>query len=155
MVKNYHIRWLRFTGIGGQTKWNMQKRVARPKLKWFQSSIRKATKLPDYAYCAQLEDEVDSDYLPIQRIVNVERYGGSGIGVNGGDVRCGYFDGISTKGMRRSSLAGKDAPFWHSYGGASLRDGIREVILGEYLTMRCLMAQCKLRALSRLELKYL
>jgi hypothetical protein len=60
-----------------------------------------------------------------------ERYGGRGASGNGGGVRCGWIGDLTIKGIGRSDLAGQDAPFWHSYGGCSLPEAIREAIWGD------------------------
>jgi hypothetical protein len=69
------------------------------------------------------------------RCFKIERYGGVGIGVNGGGARCSLIDGFSIKGTGPNVLRGQGAPYLHSYGGASLKEAIRETIWGEILNV--------------------
>jgi hypothetical protein len=62
-----------------------------------------------------------------------ERYGGIGIGTNGGGARCGYYKSYQIKGVGRTPLVGKDCETWHSYGGLSLFDAIYEAIYSKIL----------------------
>lgn len=109
------------------------RKIKRPNLLWSNriSGESEDQLLDKYAYCAPLDGEPEDTYTSEGKIAHIERYGGSGIGVNGGGVRCGMFDGMTVKGIGKSQLAGTTAPFWHSYGGASIKEAIREVIWGE------------------------
>lgn len=62
-----------------------------------------------------------------------ERYGGRGVGTNGGGVRCGIVNGIQLKGVGPNPLRGKNRDFFHSYGGASLNECMYEAIWSETL----------------------
>lgn len=62
-----------------------------------------------------------------------DRYGGSGIGSNGGSGRSVVLNGYSVKGVGATSLIGSDAPFTHSSGGAYLEEAIREIIFSRFL----------------------
>lgn len=62
-----------------------------------------------------------------------ERYGGDGLVFNGGGARCGLLDAVQIKGIGRNCLAGSATGFWHSYGGESVANGVREVIWSELL----------------------
>lgn len=64
-----------------------------------------------------------------------ERYGGEGIGGNGGGVRCGTSGLVQIKGIGQNQLAGKGTDFFHSYGGASVNEGVVEAIWGEILNV--------------------
>lgn len=87
--------------------------------------------LRDFAYCLPFEYEPNSAYQDESKSCRAERYGGKGISGNGGGVRCGWMGDMTVKGIGRTELAGQDTPFWHSYGGASMREAIREVVWGE------------------------
>jgi hypothetical protein len=95
------------------------------------SSMSDCDMAGQYAFCGKLEHEPAAAYSPTSKNVYAERYGGSGIGVNGGGARCGWAGGLTIKGIGPTLLAGRTAPYWHSYGGASLREAIRETIWGE------------------------
>jgi hypothetical protein len=87
----------------------------------------------DYAFALPLEKDNRKAYLPNTATFLAERYGGQGVGSNGGGVRCGLLNGIQVKGIGRNPLAGRGADFFHSYGGASLNEGMAEAIWGEVL----------------------
>jgi hypothetical protein len=57
-----------------------------------------------------------------------ERYGGLGVGTNGGGVRCGNDGNIQIKGIGRNPLGINTVDQWHSYGGLNLVDAIYETI---------------------------
>jgi hypothetical protein len=69
------------------------------------------------------------------RIYYGERYGGTGVGDNGGGGRCGNFGGFQVKGVGRNPLVGAKARAkkWHSYGGLNARDAIYETIYSQVL----------------------
>jgi hypothetical protein len=60
-----------------------------------------------------------------------ERYGGAGLGPNGGGVRCLDIDGVQYKGIGANLLAGSTTDRWHRHGALSAQDAVREVIWGE------------------------
>jgi hypothetical protein len=60
-----------------------------------------------------------------------ERYGGKGIGSNGGGVRCGFDGTVQVKGLGQNSLVGVSTEFFHSYGGCNLDEAVRDAIWGE------------------------
>jgi hypothetical protein len=62
-----------------------------------------------------------------------ERYGGRGVGNNGGGARCGNIGHYQVKGIGRNPLAGGSPTEWHSYGGLNARDAIYEAVYSEVL----------------------
>lgn len=60
-----------------------------------------------------------------------DRYGGYGIGPNGGGARTGIIGDYQVKGIGRNPLAGHTDDEWHSYGGQSLIDAVLEAINSE------------------------
>lgn len=85
-----------------------------------------------YAYGIPLSDQERQYFSSTDTIIaKADRYGGNGIGVNGGSGRCAEWDGMLVKGIGPTNLVGSGTPFWHSYGGASLREAIKELIWGE------------------------
>lgn len=60
-----------------------------------------------------------------------ERYGGLGLVTHGGGVRCGLDGEYQVKGLGCNPLVGEGAEFWHSHGGATMDEAIREAIWGE------------------------
>jgi len=79
-------------------------------------------------------DENDS------RVYWAERYGGRGVGDNGGGGRAGNFGKFQIKGNGPNPLAGGQS-VWHSYGSLNLVDAAYEAIystvLGRILPMGC------------------
>lgn len=93
--------------------------------------------LEDYAYAIPSELETALDYEPLYKSFSAERYGGGGIGTNGGAGRCGTLERFQIKGIGRTPLIGRgvaETDFWHSHGGISVIDAIQEAIWGEVFT---------------------
>lgn len=57
-----------------------------------------------------------------------ERYGGEGVGWNGGGARCGNFNGFQVKGIGANQLVGERTDTFHSYGGLMIGQGILEIV---------------------------
>ncbi|MEV4782048.1 hypothetical protein [Burkholderia sp. LMU1-1-1.1] len=57
-----------------------------------------------------------------------ERYGGCGIGYNGGGVRCGNLGNYQIKGIGRNLLAGARTDVHHTYGGLKAAHACHEAI---------------------------
>lgn len=70
-----------------------------------------------------------SDTITMQ----AERYGGMGIGDNGGGVRCGNVGKYQIKGIGQNPLAGSKRNLLHSYGGLSAVDALYETIYANVL----------------------
>ncbi|WP_156421948.1 hypothetical protein [Paucibacter sp. KCTC 42545] len=60
-----------------------------------------------------------------------DRYGGAGIGHNGGSGRNALLNGYLVKGIGRTPLVSKLTPLSHASGGAYLEECVRETIFGE------------------------
>jgi uncharacterized protein YdiU (UPF0061 family) len=60
-----------------------------------------------------------------------DRYGGRGIGRNGGSGRSAIINGYHVKGIGRTPLIGAEADFAHASGGAYLEECVREAIFSE------------------------
>lgn len=60
-----------------------------------------------------------------------ERYGGRGIGANGGGARCGLVGDVQIKGIGRTPAASDFTSYWYSHGAVTLEEAWRESILGE------------------------
>ncbi len=63
----------------------------------------------------------------------VDRYGGSGIGTNGGSGRSAYIGGYYVKGIGRTSLISHDIDEHHASGGCYLQEAVREAVFGELI----------------------
>jgi Protein adenylyltransferase SelO len=60
-----------------------------------------------------------------------DRYGGRGIGRNGGSGRSAVVNGYHVKGIGRTPLIGAQTDFAHASGGAYLEECVREAIYSE------------------------
>ena len=62
-----------------------------------------------------------------------DRYGGSGIGGNGGAGRAGFlpWGNLNIKGVGNTPLSKPSGDFQHSHGGAPMKEGLLEAIWGE------------------------
>jgi hypothetical protein len=74
-------------------------------------------------------------YCSTTRTFYADRYGGQGLGYNGGGARCGAFGGMQLKGIGQNALAASKSGYFHSYGGATLFEVILEVLWGEVCQM--------------------
>lgn len=59
---------------------------------------------------------------------NAERYGGVGIGTNGGGVRCAVIGDFVVKGIGQNPLVGSDTDIHHTYGGFKANYAVHETI---------------------------
>lgn len=64
---------------------------------------------------------------------NIERYGGSGLGGNGGGSRSANINDAQVKGIGANVLVGEGVPADHSYGGLDIYCAVIEIILTELL----------------------
>jgi hypothetical protein len=71
-----------------------------------------------------------------ERIGYADRYGGSGIGHNGGSGRCATFGGYHVKGIGRTPLVSPRTPSTHAAGGAYLEEAVRETVFAEIVAQR-------------------
>jgi hypothetical protein len=86
-------------------------------------------------YALPLAEEEHENFDPTDSKAGLfERYGGAGIKHNGGGVRCAIVDGTSLKGVGRSPLAGEGTDYFHSFGGMSLREAVKDTIWGEIMS---------------------
>lgn len=108
-------------------------RACSPVQAWTNPALAQPDALLRHAWFIPLPGDADGVTLPLQKTFLGERYGGQGLGGNGGGVRCGLDGDVQIKGIGRNPLAGASSDFFHSYGGASLNEGIVEALWGEIL----------------------
>lgn len=84
--------------------------------------------LERYGYCAPRDEDDECHFSVETKTFHAERYGGQGLLTNGGAARCGNDDKFQIKGIGPTPLVGEHTDFWYRHGGASLIEGIREVI---------------------------
>ncbi|SHN44779.1 hypothetical protein SAMN05192549_12615 [Duganella sacchari] len=107
--------------------------IRKPEVRWANPQL--ATDFPflEHAWCSPLNGDSPEAYDDRQVQLLAERYGGHGLGGNGGGARCGVIGEIQIKGVGRNQLAAPDTDFFHSYGGASINEGVYESLWGEIL----------------------
>lgn len=115
-------------------------RVSGTQILWRANSLSDTGNLTDqeftYRYSWVIRDGFffePSRILADRETAFAERYGGSGIGCNGGGARVINFHGIQLKGVGANSLAGRDAPHSHSYGGLDIQGAVKEIVYSRLL----------------------
>ncbi len=76
---------------------------------------------------------VSADGETPDRTGTADRYGGGGIGSNGGSGRAAIIGPYCVKGVGRTPLIGRDVDVGHASGGAYLEECVRESLLAEIL----------------------
>lgn len=108
-------------------------KINKPRISWRNKRGLEGLSIDEHSYCIPLQNDPPSAYRKETKEFSAERYGGDGLAGNSGGVRCGLDGTIQIKGIGRNLLAGRSTDFFHSYGGASLNEGIVEAIWGEIL----------------------
>lgn len=106
-------------------------KASTPQTVWANAQLSAGKDLLDHAYYLPLPGDSITVNEHETKVMLAERYGGKGLAYNGGGVRCGLDQNIQIKGIGKNCLAGNNTDFFHSYGGASLNEGIVEAIWGE------------------------
>ncbi|MBX9798744.1 MAG: hypothetical protein K2Y13_04720 [Burkholderiaceae bacterium] len=108
-------------------------KLAHPHIEWVNSLIGDSELFNsnDFGYCVPIMGDEPRMYLPVFKKYSAERYGGDGIGSNGGGARCGLASGVQVKGIGANLLVGTVTDYWHSHGGAALEEGVQEAIWAE------------------------
>lgn len=88
--------------------------------------------LENYAYFGPDGLDSSSSTSP-RKTFYAERYGGVGIGSNGGGARCGTDGRYLVKGMGSNQLLGVDSDFWYGHGTLPLVDAVAEAIWAKML----------------------
>ncbi|MBE8716322.1 hypothetical protein [Cellvibrio polysaccharolyticus] len=74
-----------------------------------------------------------NSYPNSTRMMFAERYGGFGVGTNGGGARVVNINNAQIKGVGANALAGDGALKSHSYGGLDIQGAVKEVIYSRLL----------------------
>ena len=77
--------------------------------------------------------ETSTNNSNITTTMFAERYGGFGIGTNGGGARVVNINNAQIKGVGANALAGDGALRSHSYGGLDIQGAIKEIIYSQLL----------------------
>lgn len=83
--------------------------------------------------CAFIVPTDSTGQPPADTIAFADRYGGVGIGTNGGSGRAAVVNGYLVKGIGKTPLIGKTANPMHASGGAYLEECVRETIFSEVI----------------------
>lgn len=77
--------------------------------------------------------ETSKSHSNVTKTMFAERYGGFGIGTNGGGARVVNVDNAQIKGVGANALVGDGALKSHSYGGLEIQGAIKEIIYSQLL----------------------
>lgn len=109
------------------------KRLLNPSWIWINKNIGKTVDFSKYEFAIPLSIDENRFFSSESATFLAERYGGVGLESNGGGARCGLLHDVQIKGIGRNGLAGSGTSFWHSYGGESLANSVRESIWSQLL----------------------
>jgi hypothetical protein len=107
------------------------KKLKRAAVCWSSIGELSEAQISQLAYCIPYPEDAPGAFTDETKVYRGERYGGEGIGGNGGGVRCGFDGSVQVKGIGSNPLAGTTTEYWHMHGGASLQEAVREAVWGE------------------------
>lgn len=102
-------------------------KLAKPTVLWSAND----TSADDLASCCYSNTVTGEQNLSLESESTLfigDRYGGAGNRGNAGGVRCGTKGALQVKGIGQNVLVGATTDHWHSYGGATLAEALRETI---------------------------
>lgn len=90
----------------------------------------------DYSWVVKNNFFIDETRIHpnITQLAYAERYGGFGIGTNGGGARVVNVNNAQIKGVGANALAGGGALKSHSYGGLDIQGAVKEIIYSRLLS---------------------
>lgn len=108
-------------------------RCPNPNLIWMHGSQREEGLLDRFAWTVSGNKKRGGDE---RRKFTAERYGGVGVGRNGGGARCAIEGSISIKGNGPNPLVDKGSPPGYSHGGMSTAECLQEAAWSTVLGKR-------------------
>ncbi|WP_431100766.1 hypothetical protein [Roseateles noduli] len=106
-------------------------RIAAPRLLWTNPSIVQEWVQPTTFWCVPHPGDDPSAFGAEQRPMFADRYGGKGVGANGGSGRSAVDASLQVKGVGRTPLVGQSSDPEYSHGGMTLSEAVREAIWSE------------------------
>jgi len=105
------------------------RRLKAPNWVWSHGEEGLLADLEQAAWAVPLADEPASAYRGDDSATAwAEGYGGIGVGCNGGGARAGLVNRFQLKGIGPNPLVGRDQPYFHAYGGATLEECLLEAL---------------------------
>lgn len=116
-------------------------KVSGTSLLWRDRSARNSGEMLDGEFLTSYSWVASNTYFTdetrirfdVPRIAFAERYGGFGIGINGGGARVVNVNGAQIKGVGANALVGEGAPMSHSYGGLDIQGAVKEILYSRLL----------------------
>jgi hypothetical protein len=105
-------------------------KLASPNIVWMLDGENAEELLREAAFANPLVDDNPSAFECTKKTFFADRYGGQGLGKNGGGARCGAIGRFQIKGIGQNALASFQTSYFHAYGGATLFEIALEAIWG-------------------------
>ena len=87
--------------------------------------------LDHFAYMVPQEKDAPDDFVDQSKTFYADRYGGHGIGLNGGSARAGTTGPLQVKNIGQTPLVDTGTSFDHAHGGGSIKEAVQEAVWGE------------------------
>lgn len=104
------------------------KRLSNPTVLWRNRKLSQYPSDLDFGWCIPHSGDSSESYLPVSRTLLADRYGGQGVGRNGGSGRCAGAEWWQIKGVGPTPLVSESTPSGYAHGGLTLSEAIRETI---------------------------
>ena len=116
-------------------------KISGTRLLWRNKSATENNNMSDDQFVDSYSWVTKNNFFPsvsktnsdITRTMSAERYGGFGIGTNGGGARVVNVSDVQIKGVGANALAGEGALKSHSYGGLDIQGAVKEIIYSQLL----------------------
>lgn len=109
--------------------------LTQAKILWVRDGVDEQHILRECGFAIPLPGDSGSAYGANSKTFYADRYGGQGLGYNGGGARCGAAGAFQLKGIGQNALGASKSGYFHSYGGATLFEVILETLWGEICQM--------------------
>ncbi|MDH0863931.1 protein adenylyltransferase SelO family protein [Mitsuaria sp. GD03876] len=106
-------------------------RLRAPKVLWTTPDRAAAAALPDSFWCVPHPDDDPAAFADERRLAFADKYGGRGVGANGGSGRSALDGPFQVKGIGRTPLIGESSDPDFAHGGLTLSEAVREAVWSE------------------------